>query len=64
VLSQQLRAAHRLETAKKTSSDSLSVSVCFLLATCRGFPEGRVAGVRWRGIWSAPLLAVRLRLCG
>ena len=39
VLSQQLRAAHRLETAPKTLSDSASVSVCFLLGICCGFLE-------------------------
>ena len=43
VLSQHLRVAHRLETAQKTISDSASVSVCFLQATCEGFLEGGVA---------------------
>ena len=37
VLSQQLRVAHRLETAQKTLSGSLSASVCSQQATCKGF---------------------------
>ena len=41
VLSQQLRAAHRLETSQKTLSDSLSASVCSRQATCKVFLERR-----------------------